>query len=300
MKNIITNGLFALFALMILTSCEKEETLNANLDVIDERIIAKTAIDEWLDDNFLTPYNIETKYKFDRFELDLDKNITPPIESQVIPAMEMVRDVWIKPYEAVGGPTFIKKISPKQFVLAGSAEWNDNGTITLGTAEGGRKIVLYVINEFDKTNRANVEQMMQTIQHEYAHILNQTIDYPTDYQTISRGGYVANWTQETLASGRALGFITQYARSAPGEDFAEMVANMLMMGRVKFNGIVNSIGVDGQTKIRKKEQAVVDYYKTAFNIDFYALQTEVQDALANISQPVLHSMFGFGVGYTTL
>src|SRR5690606_20061006 len=92
----------------------------------------------------------------------------------------------------------------------------------------------------------------------------------------------------------------QYARSAPGEDFAEMVANMLMMGRVKFNGIVNSIGVDGQTKIRKKEQAVIDYYKTAFNIDFYALQTEVQDALANISQPVLHSMFGFGAGYTTL
>ena len=153
MKKIFQYGFVALSMLAVLASCKKEAALNANLDAIDQNIIKnKNETDIWLDQNFLTPYNIETKYRFDRFELPSGKNITPPIIEQVIPAMEMVRDVWIKPFEAAGGADFIKRISPKQFVLAGSAEYNSNGSITLGTAEGGRKIVLYVINSFDKTN----------------------------------------------------------------------------------------------------------------------------------------------------
>jgi len=300
MKNIFKTSVFITITLITLASCKKEEQLNANLDVIDKNIITKTSVDNWLDENFLNPYNIETKFRFDRYELDLGKNITPPIEDQVIPAMEMVRDVWIRPFEAVGGSTFIKRISPKQFILAGSAEFNVDGTITLGTAEGGRKIVLYVINDFDKTNLASVKQMIQVIQHEYTHILNQTVDYQTDYQTISRGGYAANWTQETLASGRALGFITQYARSAPGEDFAEMSSNMLMLGRVVSNSIINNAPGEGSVRLKKKEQMVVDYFKSAFNIDFYALQTEVQNALNKISAPVLSRMIGPNIGYTSL
>ncbi|WP_432712072.1 zinc-binding metallopeptidase [Pedobacter sp.] len=300
MKKIFNKSFLAIFALIAFASCKKEGTLNANLDILDRNEIAKTATDNWLDANFLNPYNIETKYKFDRFELALGKNIVPPLESQVIPAMEMVRDVWIKPYEATGGATFIKKYSPKQFILAGSAEYNTDGTITLGTAEGGRKIVLYVINTFDKTNLASVKQMLQVIQHEYTHILNQTVDYQTDFQLISRGGYVANWTQETLVNGRALGFITQYARAAPEEDFAEMASNMLMMGRVTYNAAVNNTTADGMAKLKKKEQYVVDYYKSAFNIDFYALQTQVQNELNKITPPNLSKLIGPTVGYTSL
>jgi len=300
MKKIFKKGFFALISLTILASCKKEGSLNANLDILDRNEIAKTPVDTWLDNNFLNPYNIETKYKFDRFELALGKNIVPPMESQVIPAMEMVKNVWIKPYETVGGATFIKKYSPKQFILAGSAEFNTDGTITLGTAEGGRKIVLYVINSFDNTSLASVKQMLHVIQHEYVHILNQTVDYQTDYQTISRGGYVANWTQETLVNGRAAGFITQYARTAPEEDFAEMASNMLMMGRVTYNAAVNGTTVEGQVKLKKKEQYVVDYYKSAFNIDFYALQTNVQNELNKISAPVLSKLIGPTLGYTSL
>lgn len=301
MKKIFNKGIVALGMLTILASCKKEGTLNANLDAIDQNIITnKNATDLWLDQNFLNPYNIETKYRFDRFELPSGKNITPPLIGQVIPAMETVRDVWIRPYESAGGSDFIKRISPKQFVLAGSAEYNSNGTITLGTAEGGRKIVLYVINSFDKTNLGSVKQMIQVIQHEYTHILNQTVDFSPEYQTVSRGGYEANWTQRPLTEAYSLGFITQYARVSPGEDFAEQSSNMLMMGGVQYNGIVASVPADAQIKLKKKEQFVVDYFKTAFNIDFYKLQKEVQLALFKISAPVLHRMLGLGVGYTTL
>jgi len=301
MKMTFKYGFVALTVLTILASCKKEGKLNANLDAIDQNIITnKNSTDIWLDQNFLNPYNIETKYRFDRFELPSGKNITPPAVEQVIPAMEMVRDVWIKPFEAAGGTDFIKKISPKQFVLAGSAEYNSNGTITLGTAEGGRKIVLYVINSFDKTSLASVKQMIQVIQHEYTHILNQTVDFSPEYQTVSRGGYEANWTQRSLTEAYSLGFITQYARVSPVEDFAEQSSNMLMMGRVQYNAIVATLPADAQVKLKKKEQYVVDYFKTAFNIDFYQLQGEVQLALFKISAPVLSRMIGVGIGYTTL
>lgn len=300
MKNIFNTGVFTLFVLMTLASCKKEGKLDANLNIIDKNIIAKTTTDEWLDKNYLNPYNIETKYRFDRFELTSGKNITPPDELQIIPMMETVRDVWIKPFETIGGVDFIKRISPKQFVLAGSASYNQDGSITLGTAEGGRKIVLYVVNTFDKTNLASVKQAIQVIQHEYTHILNQTVDYQTDFQTISRGGYMGNWTLGTLAQARALGFITAYARAAPEEDYAEMSSNMLMMGRVGYNAAVSTAPADAQVKLKKKEQYVVDYFKSGFNIDFYALQTEVQNALYKISPPVLAKLIGPGIGYTRM
>ncbi|SER08900.1 zinc-binding metallopeptidase [Pedobacter rhizosphaerae] len=301
MNKIFKKGIVALAVLTFLASCKKEGSLNANLDIIDQNIIKnKNSTDIWLDQNFLNPYNIETKYRYDRFEMALSKNITPPLIEQVIPAMETVRDVWIKPFETAGGADFIKRISPKQFVLAGSAEYNSNGTITLGTAEGGRKIVLYVLNDFDKTSLPSVTRMIQVIQHEYTHILNQTVDITPEYQTVSRGGYEANWTQRPLTEAYSLGFITQYARVSPLEDFAEQSSNMLMMGRVKYNSIVATLPADAQAKLKKKENYVVEYFKTAFNIDFYQLQSEVQKALFNISAPVLHRMIGPGVGYTTL
>jgi len=300
MKNIIKNGIFALIIVLIAASCKKENMPEANLDLIDQNIIAKTSVDTWLGTNYLDPYNIEVKYKFDRFELPSGKVITPVLEGQVIPAMETVKEVWIRPFEIVGGDTFIKRISPKQFVLAGSAEYNSDGSITLGTAEGGRKIVLYVINNFDKTSLSEVKRMIQVIQHEYTHILNQTIDYQTDYQTISRGGYVGNWTLEPLEDAYTLGFITQYARSAPGEDFAETSSNMLMLGRVVFNSIVSSAAGEGKSRLQKKEQYVVEYFKSSFNIDFYALQEQVQTALDKISPPVLANMIGPRRGYTSM
>jgi substrate import-associated zinc metallohydrolase lipoprotein len=62
--------------------------------------------------------------------------------------MSSVKRVWIDPYILQGENFFFKKYCPKLFVLAGSANWNLDGSITLGTAEGGRKIVLYLLNDF--------------------------------------------------------------------------------------------------------------------------------------------------------
>lgn len=300
MKKVYKFKLLLLLLIMaVIVSCKKDAKLNANLDAIDRNQSAKTSLDNWIDSNYVKPYNIEVKYRWDAFELNLAKDMVPPKETQVIPAMQAVKDIWIKPYEAVGGADFMKKNTPKQFVLVGSPEFNGDGTITLGTAEGGRKIVLYVINDYSKINTQSNKQMIQVIQHEFTHILNQKIPFTPDFNLITKADYTANWNIPSLAEARSLGFITQYSRDNPIEDFAEMVANMLMMGSYQYNTIVNALPADPQAKLRKKELTVVEYFKNAWNIDFYQLQAAVQAAVEATSPVILANPIGPGKTYTT-
>jgi substrate import-associated zinc metallohydrolase lipoprotein len=281
----------AFFLVTTLFSCAKEDDPDAALPGLGGETWIKGPLDNWLYDNFVVPYNIEVKYRFDRYEVSLDRVLTPPQEDKIIPVMETIIKTWIQPYEQVASPGFIKTLTPKQFVLVGSPSFNTDGTITLGTAEGGRKIVLYKINDFNKADKPEVKQMLHTIQHEFGHILHQNILYPPEFKSITTG-YTASWADFSLTDARSRGFITEYARSAPDEDFVEMIATMLVEGRAGFNAQVSQIVLPdpadpakripnamAQAAIRNKEQMVVRYFKEAWNIDFYTLQTRAEAAI---------------------
>ncbi|GEO03307.1 hypothetical protein AAE02nite_09710 [Adhaeribacter aerolatus] len=262
----------------LLTACTEKENLDTDLVGLGGETWVKGPVDNWLDQNYVSPYNIEVKYRFDRYELALGRVLSPPREDKVIPVMETIKSTWIEPYNLEAGPNFIKKLSPKQFVLVGSASYNSNGTITLGTAEGGRKIVLYVVNDFDKKQKDEVKQMLHTIHHEFGHILHQTIMYPEEYKRVTTD-YTASWNDFSLAEARSRGYITEYARSNPDDDFVEMISIMLIEGRTGFNNIVSSAPETARPLLRRKEELVVRYFKEAWNIDFYALQTRTQTAI---------------------
>ena len=212
--------------------------------------------------------------------------------------MSSVKRVWIDPYILQGGELFFKKYCPKLFVLAGSASWNLDGSITLGTAEGGRKIVLYLLNDFkNKTmpgyvpaDSAIPKQMFHVIHHEFGHILDQNIRRPVAFDEVCKGLYTADWINTNDFAARQDGFVTAYAESSPFEDFVEMISIMLIEGRSGFDDIVNSItgtSIRGTTadqakaRLRQKESLVVNYYKQAWSIDFYTLQTRVRTAIVN-------------------
>ncbi|PSR55224.1 hypothetical protein AHMF7605_17770 [Adhaeribacter arboris] len=282
------------FAISFLPACSEEDEPDAVLTGLGGETWTKGPLDNWLLENFVTPYNIEVKYRFDRYELALNKALTPPQEDKIIPTMETIKKTWIMPYEQVAGPNFIKRLSPKQFVLVGSPEYNTNGTITLGTAEGGRKIVLYLINYFDKANKPVVKEMLHTIHHEFGHILHQNILYPEEFKRITTS-YTASWNDFSLADARSRGYITEYARSNPDDDFVETLSLMLIEGRTNFNTIVNSIVVTdpndptksipnaaAQAALRQKEQVIVRYFKEAWNIDFYTLQASAETAINSL------------------
>ena len=302
MKHIRRVLLFLCVCIMV--ACKKEDDLGDVDDIpgLGGDTWVKGPIDYWIYDSLTKPYNIAVKYKWDQFELELNKTLVPPREEKVIPVMEAVKKVWINTYVAEAGDLFIKKYCPKFFVLAGSASYNTDGTITLGTAEGGRKVVLYVLNDFrtktmpdyKPSDSSNIKMMFHTIEHEFGHILHQNVLYPQDFKRISVGLYTANWTNMSDAAAGRDGFVTAYAMSAPDEDFVEMIAMMLIEGKAGFDKIVNSIPAgtsingttqaDAKSKLRQKEAIVVTYFKDVWDIDFYSLQTRVRAAFVSLIQ----------------
>jgi substrate import-associated zinc metallohydrolase lipoprotein len=278
-----------------LVSCKKETLDNVeNIPGLGGDTWGTTSIDSWVYDSLTVPFNIAVKYKWDQFELSLNKTLVPPKEDKILPVLRSVKKVWIDTYIAETDSVFMKKYVPKFFALAGSASWNTDGTITLGTAEGGRKVVLYMLNDFRIKGMAgyvasdsfNIKQMFHTIEHEFGHILHQTILYPQAFKSISVGFYTSNWNNVTDAAARRDGFVTAYAESAPDEDFVEMIAMMLIEGRNGFEAIVKSIPAGTSSnnttqaqaisRLRTKEAIVVSYFKDTWGIDFYSLQTRVR------------------------
>lgn len=276
-----------LILILCVLSCKKEEALPTTPIVgLGGETWTKGPLDVWVDKNFVEPYNIEVKYKWDPYELNYAKNLVPVLESKVELVMSAVRDIYIKPYEEVAGSDFIKKYSPKLFQLAGSAEYNSDGTIVLGQAEGGRKIVLMVVNKFDRKDVAEVKRMLHTIHHEFAHILHQIRAYPVEWKGLNPDRITATWFNSSDFEANMQGLVTAYAKASPDEDFVETAAVLLVDGQDYFDAIVNDFFVPEASKkiLRQKEAIIVDYYQRVYHIDFRKLQEATRQAIINFTK----------------
>lgn len=280
-RNIFIAGLCGLL-LVSTWSCKKSETLDVDMSryVVDRP--TENDLDKWITTNLTNPYNIQLMYRFDRNLMEVAKDVSPVKLEKVIPTAEAIINIFLKTYEKVGGATFIKTYTPKQFVLYGSPAYNSNGSITLGTADGGRRVVLYELNDLDFTSPLQVSRKMRTIHHEFTHILNQAIAIQPDFQVVTKADYFVDWTNNTANSAdsaKKLGFVSRYARSSYQEDFAEMTAHLLVEGQLWFDNYARSAGAVAEGKLKKKEALVVDYFRQYFNINFRQLQYEVGKVL---------------------
>ncbi|MBO9202980.1 MULTISPECIES: substrate import-associated zinc metallohydrolase lipoprotein [Niastella] len=281
LKNILHTGLYGLLFLSI-GSCRKSSTLDVDMSkyIIDNP--APTELDGWITDNLTNPYNIQLQYRYERDLLgDIGKDVSPVKLDKVKPTADAIINIFLKTYEKAGGVAFIKTYTPKQFVLFGSPAYNTDGSLTLGSADGGRRVILYDLNKLDFNDPAQVSTKMLTIHHEFTHILNQQIAIQPEFQLVTKSDYMTDWTNgnNTLAVAKSLGFVSRYARMNYNEDFAETVANLLIMGELWYDNYAKGAGTDGQTKLKKKEALVVDYFKQHFNINFRDLQNEVGKVL---------------------
>ncbi|MFH6968198.1 putative zinc-binding metallopeptidase [Flavobacterium sp. FlaQc-28] len=261
---------------LLFTACAHEDQpTESQLDFSQKN---KTELDKWIDTGFLDPYNIKVYYEWNQNLVDNTRYLFPPTIDKVKPALEVVKKIWIDSYTTIGGANFVKKIAPREFVLVGGMNLNTNGTRTLGLAEGGQRVTLFQVDYLNKKSRPDVTEFIHTIQHEYVHILNQT--KPFDEQAwakLTPSGYTTSWYVEEIEDSRELGFITSYARLNIYEDFAETASVILTSSKAEYAAILASITDPvGKANIQKKEAIVVQYYKDAFNMDFYALRDEAQ------------------------
>ena len=231
MKKYILLFAVALFALS-LSSCRKEDPLNPE-SIITVNTKEKNDFDKWLEANFVNPYNISIKYRYEMDQTSSYSYYTIPadLECSIIMA-HLVKYLCIDSYDEVAGVKFTRTYFPKEFFLMGEWEYKNNGVYTLGTAEGGKKIILMGINYLPKysTTAENLNYYyLKTIHHEFTHILNQTKDFPVTFSQVSgasEDGYLADsWNAADYSADHLQrGFITRYSQHSDREDFAECMS----------------------------------------------------------------------------
>jgi substrate import-associated zinc metallohydrolase lipoprotein len=285
-------------ALPAITSCHKDKFTPITTPPVGlgGDTWAQDSVDLFIYDSLTVPYNVAVNYKWLPGQFDFPSDIVPPDSSKVIPVLKALLNVAYAPYNQLTGSTaLLRRYLPKTLELAGSAEYESNGVILLGQAEGGTAMVLFQVNYFSRLMAdSNVfKQSMHTMHHEFGHILNQNIMYPASFKTISTG-YTGNWYNVSDAQARQDGFISAYAEAAPDEDFVEMIASILVGGENGPDGGYDNYdqllvqaggpGSTGYATIKTKEAVIANYLQQAYNIDIYALQAICRADLINYLQ----------------
>ena len=275
-------------------SCVKETMSEKSVITVSET--KKNDFDRWLEANFLLPYNIDFKYRFEMNESDMNYFTIPADYEYSIVMAHLVKYLCVETYDEVAGISFTRSYFPKMFFLTGEWEYRNNGTIILGTAEGGKKIFLAGVNllpQYMKTAEDLNHYYIKTIHHEFTHILNQTIDYPVDFSMITGTDYVADSWSDSPYDKDFLkrGFITDYSQHSDTEDFAEMLSEYITHDQTWWEGQIAKAGAKGYL-IEAKLDIVRNYMLDNFNIDIEVLRATVLRRQEDIfsGQVDLHSI----------
>jgi hypothetical protein len=187
-RRIISLMLMAAIAVASM-SCHEEDDLNLP---VKEYPVVVDPIDLYIQANFVEEYGLAVRYKFvDRY-VDPSKRVTPPKRELVVPMLEFLNSYWIEPYLNVpNGTRFFKNHVPSEMIFIGSTIYNNDGTVTLGTADAGARITITEVNAIDTTDRAWLFRQLGTIYHEFAHIVHQRYNLPPNFQEISPQGYTS-------------------------------------------------------------------------------------------------------------
>ena len=301
MKKLIYSITIVLAALAA-SSCQRDVIEPES--VIKDSTVEMNDFDRWLEVNFLKPYNIEFKYRYALNESDMGYYTVPAdVNSSVIYA-HLVKYLCIDTYDEIAGVSFTRSYFPKMFFLIGTWEYRNNGSIVLGTAEAGKKIMLAGVNElplvFQYYEGAELDDYLntyyiKTIHHEFTHILNQTKAFSDSFKQITSATYVADACFDTDQYWRGRGYITAYAQSEPREDFAELLSEYVTHNAAWWDEQISAASKetaevrktdpsaeDGATLIESKIDIVRNYMQDAWNIDIDVLRDIINRRMADV------------------
>jgi substrate import-associated zinc metallohydrolase lipoprotein len=283
-------------------SCQRD--LIEEESVIKDSTVEMNDFDRWLEVNFLKPYNIEFKYRYALNESDMGFYTVPADVNSSIIYAHLVKYLCIDTYDEIAGVTFTRSYFPKMFFLIGTWEYRNNGSIVLGTAEAGKKIMLAGVNELplvlDYYEGAELDDYLntyyiKTIHHEFTHILNQTKAFSDSFKLITSATYVADACFDTDEYWRGRGYITAYAQSEPREDFAELLSEYVTHNAAWWAEQISAASketaevrktdpsaVDGASLIESKIDIVRNYMQDSWNIDIDELRDIVNRRMGDV------------------
>ena len=299
-KNILALSLLAVVATGF-TACSSDDLSSES--VIKSSTTSETVFDKWLYKNYVVPYIIQIRWRYEDNESDMAYYDVPADSAQSVELVHIIKYTCVEAYTEVAGIDFTRRYFPKLFSFLGEFEYDNSGTMKLGTAEGGKKIRLLGINHLDqyKNNRSALDELyLKTIHHEFVHIVNQTKDYPRDFGKVTPTGYVNDsWSSDAYGTGfEKRGFVTAYSQKEEREDFAEVVSTYIISTPAQWKAILQKATImdangtvakeqPGVTAIEKKLEICKRYYKEAFNVDL----DKVRDAVIERENNVVNGSY---------
>ena len=273
--------LFALAAILSLglASCSNDDP--KGYTIFPTTSPARDHFDKWLLANYTYPYNVDFKYKMEDIYTDMKYHLIPADSAKSTKLAIIAKFLWFDAYAECVGADFVKANVPRIIHLIGSPAYNSGqGTMVLGTAEGGLVINLYMVNQLTDqmlTDYATVNELyFHTMHHEFTHILNQKKPYNTAYNLISKSDYVgSNWSHQRPRDARRAGFVSAYAMSDGFEDFAETLAFYVTLTPKQWNDILQEAGTTGEPIITQKLEIIKDYMLSSWNVDLDRLRASV-------------------------
>lgn len=289
------------------TACS-EDDVDFGFSVIKDSRTPQNDLDKWLDKNFVEPYNIEMRYRWEDNETSMDYILVPPKYENAIRMARILKYICFDAFDEVTGSNlFIRSYFPKQIQLVGNPGWNSNGgwmsqgSYTLGSSEGGYKINLWYVNHLgdvlyenyaptDSVIRSRAELnkvFFHTIIHEFGHVFHQKIPYSTEFNQITGTEYLGGMWNSTFLSETdpqiyALGFVTAYSSYSADEDFAELFSTYICSTDEEFQAILDQAGTKGKNAIQSKLTLIKTYFTENWNLDIDKLHDAVQKRESNL------------------
>lgn len=287
------------------TGCSEDDL--SSTSVFDTTPQQRTEFDNWLLKNYVQEYNIDFKYHYNDKEADMNYNTIPASYESSVAIAKLMKYMWLETYVEAVNKDFIRTYTPRVIQLTGSYKYDKNGSVVLGTAEQGMKVMLYGVNDLDLDNiRVNTTDhyeshdkqpldlnywFFHTMHHEFCHILTQTKNYSTDFKTISSGSYHStDWINVSDKKAAKEGFVTGYASGEYNEDFAETYATYITMTADAWQKILETAGPEGAAIINKKLDMVKEYFSNSWGIDLDKLRENILRRSNNVSSLDLRTL----------
>ncbi|MBP8793698.1 MAG: hypothetical protein KBH29_11010 [Lutibacter sp.] len=248
-------------------------------------------------------YGTAVRWRWNDNFIDPSQRAAPIDADFVIPTTELIEYLWIGPYASVGKPgiDFLNELFPSELQYMGSYIFQEDGTRILGFAEGGARISLLNLNNYDLKSRDWLTNagggVLATVHHEFSHIVHQNYGIPVGFNTISESYLGAGWsngvTQEDAVK---LGMTRNYGTLNEFEDFCEIISHFLVMPKADFEEqfitqqdcselttaaeISNCQDLnEGRVLIKRKLELVIEFYKNTFDMDLVQVRDTLESRL---------------------
>lgn len=290
-----------LCVLCAFTSCGDDE-VDTSYSVITDSQTPENDLDRWLKKNFVEPYNIEMRYRWEDNEMKMNYILVPPKYENSIRMARILKYICFDSFEQVtGSKKFIRDYFPKIIQLVGNPGWNSSGTYVLGQAEGGYKISLYYVNHLGETYYDSSWQQHEvitsreqlnhnyfhTIIHEFAHVFHQKVAYSNAFTQITGTSYLGGmyssvYSADDDPAAYQAGFVSAYASCNDDEDFAEVFSTYICSTPEEFENILTLASTSGRQLIERKVAMVRKYFQGNWGLDIDAVRDAIQQREANL------------------